>query len=211
MSRHLIKSSSVAKTNLTMAFHQVSDISQMHHTLLSPLLSQYFSKLLSHFPSDTISHSHITSSLLHNSNKPFLSPSARTFLCSATPRIPWTSPSQFLLLLSQLPRNHHLHSRYPPNSRNLSPFPPLHTTPPPIPLIHQLASCIFDTQNLSPSSGSPTFLSSIFHGSISCISFYVFYIDWLQDSPSDKENTPPAKSEYEKKKNSSKFGKAFTK
>ena len=115
-------------------------------------------------------HSHITSPLLHNSNKPFLSPSARTFLSSATPHIPWTSPGQFLLLLSQLPRNHHLHSPYPPNNRNLSPFPPLHTSPPPVLLIHQLASCIFHTQNLSPTSKSPSLLSRIFHGSISYIS-----------------------------------------
>ena len=63
----------------------------------------------------------ITSPLLHNSDKPFLSPSC-----------------------------HHLHSPYPPNNRNLSPFQPLHITPPPLLLIHQLASCIFHTQNLSP-------------------------------------------------------------
>ena len=49
--------------------------SALHHTLLT----QSFSKLPSHFPSDTMSHSHITSPLLHDSNKPFLSPSARTF------------------------------------------------------------------------------------------------------------------------------------
>ena len=47
--------------------------SVLHHTLLSPLLSQSLSKLLSHFPSDTMSNSHITSPLLHNSDKPFLS------------------------------------------------------------------------------------------------------------------------------------------
>ena len=82
---------------------------------------------------------HITLPILHNSDKPFLSPSARTFL---------SSPSQFLLLLWQLPRNHHLHSPYPPNNRNLSPFPPLHTNSPPVPLIHQLASCIFHTQRM---------------------------------------------------------------
>jgi len=105
--------------------------SVLHHTLLSPLLSQSFLKLPSHFPSNTMSHSVITSLILHNSNKPFLSTSARTFLSSATdPCIPWTSPSQFLLLLSQLPHTHRLHSPYAPDNRNLSPFPPLHTTPP---------------------------------------------------------------------------------
>ena len=74
----------------------------------SPLLSRSFLKLPSHFPSNTMSHSHITSLILHNSDKAFLSASARTFSSSATPRIPWTSPSQFLLLLSQLPHNHRL-------------------------------------------------------------------------------------------------------
>ena len=102
----------------------------LHHTLLSPLLSQSFLKLPSHFPSNTMSHSHMTSPILHSSDKPFLSGSARTFLSSATPRISWPSPSQFLLLLSQLPHNHHLHSPNSPDNRNLSPFPPLHATPP---------------------------------------------------------------------------------
>ena len=65
--------------------------SVLDHTLLS----WSFLKLPSHFPSNTMSHSHITLLILHNSDKPFLSASARTFLSSATPHIPWTSPSQF--------------------------------------------------------------------------------------------------------------------
>ena len=40
----------------------------------------------------------------------------------------------------------------------------------PVPLIHQLASCIFHTQNISPTSGSPSLLLRIFHGSFSRIS-----------------------------------------
>ena len=114
-----------------------------HIALTIALSVLLISKLLSHFPSDTMSHSHITSPLLENSDKPFPSPSARTFFSSATLHIPWTSPSQFLLLLSQLPCSHHLHSPYPPNNRNLSPFPPLHTTPPPVPLIHQVRDNYF--------------------------------------------------------------------
>ena len=38
--------------------------SVLHHTLRSPLLSRSFSKLPFHFPSNTISHSHITSLIL---------------------------------------------------------------------------------------------------------------------------------------------------
>ena len=74
-------------------------------SLLSPLLSQSFLKLSSHFPSNTMSHSHITLPILHNSDRPFLSASTlpilhnsdRPFL-SASARtwishfgIPWTS------------------------------------------------------------------------------------------------------------------------
>ena len=44
----------------------------LYHTLLSPLLSQSFSKLPFHFPSNTLSISHITSPILHNSEKLFL-------------------------------------------------------------------------------------------------------------------------------------------
>ena len=58
--------------------------SALHHTLLS----QSFLKLPSHFPSNTMSHSHITSLILPNSDKPFLSASVRSFLSSATPPIP---------------------------------------------------------------------------------------------------------------------------
>ena len=47
--------------------------SVLHHILLSPLLSRSFLKLPSHFPSNTMSHSHITSPILHNSDKPLLS------------------------------------------------------------------------------------------------------------------------------------------
>ena len=54
----------------------------------SPLLSRFFLKLPSHFPSNTMSHSHITSPILKNSDKPYLLASARTFLSSATPYIP---------------------------------------------------------------------------------------------------------------------------
>ena len=50
--------------------------SVLHHTLLS----RSFLKLLSRFPSNTMSHSHITLPILHHSDKPFLSASARTFL-----------------------------------------------------------------------------------------------------------------------------------
>ena len=56
-----------------------SSPSVLHHTLLSPLFSRSFLKLPSHFPSDTMSHSHITLPILRNSDKPFLSSSARTF------------------------------------------------------------------------------------------------------------------------------------
>ena len=63
-----------------------------------------------------------------------LFPYTTLFRSAATPHIPWTSPIQFLLLLSQLPCNHHLHSLYPPN-RNLSLSPPLHTASPPILLL----------------------------------------------------------------------------
>jgi len=54
--------------------------SALHHKLLSPLLSRFFLKMPSHFPSNTMSHSYIRSQILHNYNKPFLSASARTFL-----------------------------------------------------------------------------------------------------------------------------------
>ena len=45
----------------------------LHHTLLSPWLSRSFSKFPSHFPSNTMAHSHITSPISHNSDKSFLS------------------------------------------------------------------------------------------------------------------------------------------
>ena len=46
--------------------------SVLRYSLLSPLLSRSFSKLPFHFPSNTMPHSHITSPILHNSDKPFL-------------------------------------------------------------------------------------------------------------------------------------------
>ena len=82
--------------------------SVLQHTVLSPLLSQSFLKLSSRFPSNTMSHSHITLLILHNSDRPFLSGSTlpilpnsdRPFL-SASARtwishfgIPWTSTTK---------------------------------------------------------------------------------------------------------------------
>ena len=57
-----------------------------------------------------------------------------------------------------------------PQITNLSLFAPLHTTPPPVLLIHHQFACIFHSQNLFPTSGSPSLLSLIFNGSISRIS-----------------------------------------
>ena len=43
-----------------------------HHALLSPSLFWFFSKLPSHSPSNTMSHSHTTSLISHNSGKSFI-------------------------------------------------------------------------------------------------------------------------------------------
>ena len=47
--------------------------SVFYHTLLSPLRFRSFSKLPSHFPSNTMCHSHITLPILNDSDKAFLS------------------------------------------------------------------------------------------------------------------------------------------
>ena len=72
--------------------------SVLHHTLLSPLCSnsRSFSKLPFHFPSNTVSLSHITSPILRNSDKPFL-----------------LSLQREPFWVQQLPTFHELH---PPNS-----------------------------------------------------------------------------------------------
>ena len=109
--------------------------SVLHHTLLSPLLSQFFLKLPSHFPSNTTSHSHrhrrSYATLINHSFLLHREP----FLVQQLPAFPELHPANSCSCchscLTTTACSHPI-----PEITNLSPFPPLHTTPPPNPSIH---------------------------------------------------------------------------
>ena len=72
-SRTISLHSPTVSFNPNVSIQSSFSLSVLHHTLHSPLLSQSFSKLPFYFPVHTMSYSHITSPILHNSDKPFLS------------------------------------------------------------------------------------------------------------------------------------------
>ena len=137
---------------------------------------------LPHFVSN-LSNSHSPSRLIHGVL--FLQTNALALLLHLRlTRLLWSSslPLALHFKLQRFSQNmtHHpssTHARTISATNCIHPIPQImetshrfHLFTPPVPLIHQLASCIFHTQNLSPTSRSPSLLSHIFHGSISHIS-----------------------------------------